>query len=377
MFVFVNIYIISAHKNWLPALFEKYSGNITRKYSNQYYATYYQKSFVKKNKDVTRARYSSWRDYLDFITGEPRYTYCRDISQSYQNIPEIDFSKYKSDIIKLVSHPGLNGYLWKDNKKYKDIYLYEFLQYAENFENLKLIDIKDPNFKTLWKNGNNGNTGKNSDVNREEYLNKKGFQIFVKKDKNIVGVLSGNWNRIDNFYNEYLEKLNLNVSALIVNQNKEIIYSNKQDPELDILIDSEKRYKGKFAGVVGEFRVISFPQNGNIVLLLYKASSFLFYFLKALMICIVGGFFFIIAFYINKKYKNLFHFIEFDKMDQLLSRSVRLQQDSLELVDKYYQRVIQTREKEVENYQLISKYLALLGEKRLKKSEALENNNYI
>ena len=377
MFIFVNIYIVSAHKNWLPALFEKYSGDITRKFSNQYFATYYQKSFVKKDKDLTIARYSSWRDYLDYITGEPRYKYCRDISQSYQNIPEIDYSIYKSDIIKLVSHPGLNGYLWKGNKKYKDIYLYEFLQYAENFENLKLIDIKDSQFKSLWKNSNNGSNGKKSDVTREEYLDKKGFQAFVKKDQNIVGVLSGKWNRIDNFYNEYLEKLNLNVSALIVNQKKEIIYSNRQDPEIDMLIDSEKRYMGPFAGVVGEFRVISFPQNGNLVLLLYKASSFLFYFLKALMICIVAGFFFIIAFYINKKYKNLFYFIEFDRMDQLLSRSVKLQQDSVELVDKYYQRVIQSREKEVENYQLISKYLALLGEKRLKKSEVLENNNYI
>ncbi|MDH4262009.1 MAG: hypothetical protein OEV78_03080 [Spirochaetia bacterium] len=367
--VIIVLYTIAAHKFYLPAFFEFYTGNIVREKTLVYYEKYSGSSVESGEID--------YMNLVDYVTREPNYLYIKDIlgaiePSSKQTLP----LQIKEDVTSISTFPALIEWIKNPYSKYASIYQFESIRFIDGFGSIDDYLVLDKANKVLFAKGkinvNDLETVENSEVNY-----KKGIvYVPVKHNGSQIGKLIVDTGGLFQF-NLNFENTGLDVSYFLLqvndNLNGKIINKHISDPGFQKWI-RDNNYSGFYSGIHDGHRFLLKNYGHQNLVIIYKAESILFYVSKFILYIIgiltIASFYFFIQ---RGYFREFFKKKKNSEIEELLKKSNEMAMEyasmSLKLQNSFYQ----LKNQEVDRLRIISEHLGFLHQSVY---QGMDNENH-
>jgi len=365
------LYMVFAHKMWLPAIFEKYTGEMVRANTIGLYSQIHFLQTVEEDDDGGLHRQIQYRsltkwDILDIITRQSDYLFTVDILRSYNNSP-VDIENIKKSVFNITTHTGLIEWLKNEKGQYAEIFKYEFLRYLETFKGFKQITIINEDGSVLYSS----DTGEkvlekpveNMEVKNNNLLNK------VYSGEKYIGYIQVAMSAMNQNEDLNLPEMPFGMTNIILNNESYVDQTRAGEQDLGELPYVVKgKYVGIRSGVVNKTRVLSgrFGQ-GSVVIMYPRASIFSYVFkifLYILLIATIG-----VTIYSFNKYKthlNRWFYSSIKGMTEreiLLEQAINMQNSSVEFSKECSQKLIELKENEIHKIAALGEHLSYLHSK--------------
>ncbi|MDH5717725.1 MAG: cache domain-containing protein [Spirochaetia bacterium] len=282
----VVFYTIMAHQNKLPALFEKYTGEIVREKTKSYYNEFFlEKSEVELVTEKERLKNKFFWDSIDYISREPGYIKASDILNSIaSNIENLPKNKI-NNLLDLKSDPALVSWLSNQKGNFASLYRYEVIRKIDSYRYISSWAVLDENKKVIWSS--KGYKASHIELEMEENNVSAAvdrFTIAVEKDKKIIGYMQGIWD-IWKFPDlPFAGNQGSGIFGFIINHENKIISPSFIPAAYQrFTAENSTKYIGLYGGRMYPYRFIT-KTAGNInILLIYPSVSFAFYIFKVLL----------------------------------------------------------------------------------------------
>ena len=185
----VMMYIILAHRDGLPELFDYYTGDIVREYTGELYQEMMAPFFSDKKKKAV-AGASPVRNFLDTLTREPRYLYTQDLIEALSMATDEVPAGVRDDLYSMATYPALVEWIKNPRGNYASIFQYEFIRQLDSYSYLQEIAVFNSEKTRIWARGDAGQIATGRDW---EHLGSEGFSVAVKERGQTVGYIQGNW----------------------------------------------------------------------------------------------------------------------------------------------------------------------------------------
>jgi hypothetical protein len=350
-------YSIAAHRYYLPAFFEYYTGNLVRSNTQQYYQKYF-----GDGKGGTQGTFSIM-NVVDFVVREPSYLYVSDILDTLSKGSSEVSSKVRDDSLSVSTHPAIIEWLKNPHGKFASVYEYESVRYISSFESFQNFIILDKNSKVIHSSGkitaDYGTLKNNSDLMVYNNL----ISIPVKSANLVTGrIIASTLNNMStslSFHNTGFD-----ISWLWIDQENKILSDNISNLVLKKWIQGDK-YTGGNAGVSENFRILSRNISAKKLVLVYPVESVFYYTLKILLYLAV--ILLSLAFIYFWQKSNLFMLLKAkiqkigqNKAVELLEKSNMVNQEFASLAVKYQNNMQSMKIQEIDRLRLISEHLTYL-----------------
>lgn len=354
----IGLIITSAHRGWLPELFDYYSGDFIREHTEGLYRESVAVFFPEEKKGFQASRGFGFQNMLDLLTREPRYLYTKDLMEALSEQPHEVPPRVRDDLYSMASFPALVEWIKNPRGQYASIFQYEFIRQLDSYSYLQEVAIYNSEKKHLWrKKGKAQSIPKGGDW---EHITQKGFSIAIKERGRTIGYIRGPLDALSMESYPEIAHPGLGVFGAMISSSSELLFPETLPPVLEKLF-SRGAYIGPLAGEYAGLRVMSMNYGGGRVLFFYPAPGAGFYLLRIFLYSFLIA---VVLFSGWLLYRKREIFSTGKKRDErvqaLLGDSVKLNQQAILLAQDSQKSMLKVREQELEKLVMIGHHLSYL-----------------
>jgi hypothetical protein len=385
--VITLLYVIAAHKLYLPALFEFYTGDVVRKNTLVYYEKY-SGLFGAQSSGAETAAFD-YMNLVDYLAREPDYLYINDILNTIESgsnaIRSAISKEIKDDVISISTHPALVEWLKNPESPYASVYQYEAIRFIDGVASVHDYVIFAKDNKVLFSRGKLAVKDDSSQADKSADLeyNKGLAWVSVKHKGMRVGKFladTGGLIPVDlNFENSGMDVsyFLLSDSGKGLEQNgsqgglqnggtsrDKVVKKNISNTSFQKFVRDDV-YHGPYAGIHDDYRFILKNFGRQSLLIIYKAESTFFYISKFILYIILVSF--VIGLYILTKkgilstlLNDLFKKKQHSDIDDLLKKSNEMTGEYAAMSVKFQSSLQQVKNQEIDRLRVISEHLGFL-----------------
>ena len=367
------MYVVSAHKMWLPAIFEQYTGEMVRaKTIGVYSKMHFLQTIDKEDEGSLLVESGSqpltkW-DILDIITRQSDYLFVSDVLRTYRNKPT-DMKKIEKNVFNVSTHTGLIEWLQNDKGKYAEIFKYEFLRYLETFPNFKDITILNDQGEIIYSSKAGGSKEEitkpstNMQITNNIVLNK------IHNGDQYVGFIQITLSTTHSEENLKLAEMPFGMTNIILNNESYVDTRNLSQEDINTLPYVVKgKYVGIRSGVNNDKRILSGRFEQGSIIIMYPKASIVFYIFKIFLYLVLMGTTLFTIFLLKKYQKqvNQWFFSSIKVIpvrEKLMEESIAMQHNSIEFSKECSQKLIELKENEIQKIAVLGEHLGFLHSK--------------
>lgn len=354
------LYIFLAHTRQLPALFEKFTGDLVRNKTENFYEVNMSGLLAKAQTGQFQPS-AFYMSVVDTVAREPSYLYVQDILKAVQTGDEAAPEEVRDDLHSIVTYPALLEWIRNPKGSFAEVFKYEFIRYVKTFDYIQDFRVVTRDRNILWKIGE----AQYENGLGEIFINAKGFSQPIYHDGILKGYIQGGWDRAKMIKRTALSDLAYGVKAFILNSNFELLDANmkvEEGSQLSRYI-RDNAYIGPLSGRHSGYRFIHTKSDYSI-LFIYPATPVTFYLLRILLALILAALCLYLYYYLKNNWRVLFpQKNEKRDAEQLLQSSIQLNADAINFVRETQRAIVQIKETELEKVMLISGHISFMHKK--------------
>ena len=352
--IVIIIYVFAAHKMYLPAIFEYYTGDKVRELTLTTYEMYFDTTGVTQ--DNVAGESVDYMNWLDFAVREPTYLYISDmVSTSQTNGYVVNFMHDKAFAI--TTHPAMIEWLKNPKSQYSSVYQSECIRFIDGLNLYTTYAIL--NQKNVIMHSRGKITSREIEESDHAQTLHGVISIPIIYQGKALGrfyALAGNESNV----NYRIAETGLGISMVTLQPDNKILQREVYGEYLNQWI-KDNIYLGPHSGIHDGYRYVHKQTIKNSFVFIYKAQSLLYYVSKVIMYIIVVSFAIgLILILKSGAWKSRIHRKKAIDFDDLLYQSNKITQDYAGLAVKFQTSLQQAKSQELERLRIIGEHLGFL-----------------